>query len=223
MKKSNASAQKSAGRDLVKSFAKTGNAIPEKMPAIRIGEHGRYQIKSAYVAGEYLARAFPKPPTDARGVIAQAEGESEDAAIASLREILDQREVQRLESRRTEPQTGAVVPNTEEFAEAIGQITLTQPQRAMLKALAIAGGDGLTEAKLANSAGFKSRVAARRAFARAGLLVAHYLSIDETAIGSSDDMRGSTVLGLRGAGHDPENPGNWILHTELRDALRNTQ
>lgn len=210
------------GRTLFKDKPKKANEAParDSAGAIQVGEHGRYQVKSGRIAGEYIARAFPKPPTIARGVIAEAKGATEEAAIAALHAMIDARETQRTEGRRTDPQSGAVVPSAEEYVEAIAQITLSRPQHAMLLELSLAGDAGLTERRMASAAGYKSIASANRAFAGAGLLIATYLSADTAGNGSSSDLEGASFLGFRGTSRNDTDPGNWILHPEVRDAIR---
>ncbi len=58
--------------------AKKSAGKPKEAPAILLGEHSRYQIKSGWLAGTFVARAFPKPPTTARGMIAEATGATEE-------------------------------------------------------------------------------------------------------------------------------------------------
>ena len=209
------------GRDLFKDRPKKAKDRPRDKPsAVQLGEHGRYQIKSGRLSGEYVARAFPKPPTNARGLIAEATGATEEAAIAALHDVIDAREIRRTQDRRVEPRTRSAVPGTEEYVEAIGQITLSRPQRAMLTALALANGDGLTEMGMASAAGYKSRASANRAFAAAGLLIASYLSVEAPSDVMTSEHEGTTFLGYRGEQRNDEDPGNWILHAELREAVR---
>jgi len=193
--------------------------------AIQIGEHGRYQIKSGRLAGEYVARAFPKPPTKAQGtkaqgMIAEARGATEDAAIAALRKEIDARELRRTEERRIAPGIGSAVPSTEEYIEAIAQITLSRPQAAMLAALAFADDEGLSESRIAFAAGYKSKASAVRAFAAAGRLVANYLSIKVAPKQDANDAKGTMLLAFRGERPNDTDLGNWILHPELREAVR---
>ncbi len=210
------------GRDLFKDRAKkkVKDRTKDTPSAVLVGEHGRYQIKSGRLAGEYIARAFPKPPTNARGLIAEASGATEEAAIAALHDVIDARENRRAEERRTDPRTGSAVPSTDEYAEAIGQVALSRPQRAMLTALTLAGGDGLSEARMTSAAGYKSQASANRAFAGAGLLIANYLSVETISNDPSKDPEGASLLGFRGEPRGEKDPGNWILHPELRDAVR---
>lgn len=189
-------------------------------PPVQVGEHGRYLIKSGLLAGEYIARAFPKPPTTSRGLIAEATGETEEAAIAALHEAIDARENQRSEDRRQDSHTGAAVPSTDEFIEAIGQISLTVPQRAMLAALTVAGAEGLTEARLTWAGGYKSWAGAERSFAKAGHAIAAYLSSGVASAGATKAPGGVSLLAFRDAAQDDGTPGNWILHPELRAATQ---
>ncbi|ETX27029.1 hypothetical protein [Roseivivax isoporae] len=188
--------------------------------AIQLGEHGRYQIKSGLLSGEYVARAFPKPPSNARGLIAEAKGATEEAAIAALHQVLETREVRRTEDRRVDEATGSTILSPEEYVEALSQVALSRPQRALLTALAFADAGGLTEASLARAAGYKSRASANRAFASAGLLIGTYLSVETSAMNLPSEPDGATLLGYRGTQRNDDDPGNWILHAEVRDAVR---
>jgi sirohydrochlorin ferrochelatase len=215
-------ARTATGRDLFKDKKKKkAKEVSSDIPtAIQLGEHGRYQIKSGRLAGEFVARAFPKPPTNARGLIAEARGASEEEAIAALHDVIDARETRRTEGRRIDETTGVSVPSFEEYLEALDQIALSRPQHAMLTALALSEDDGLSEQRMANAAGYKSRSSANRAFAAAGLLIASYLAIEMPAEEQPENLAGSSVLGLRGVPKKDDAPGNWILFQELREAVR---
>jgi hypothetical protein len=209
------------GRDLFKDKPKKTKENPRnRPPAVQLGEHGRYQIKSGRLAGEYVARAFPKPPSNARGLIAEARGATEEAAVAALHDVIDAREIRRTQERRIDPGTGSAVPSAEEYVEAIAQVALSRPQRAMLTALALADGDGLTETRIAYAAGYKSRTSANRAFAAAGLLLASYLAIEMPAEEQPENLAGSSVLGLRGVPKKDDAPETGSSSGELREALR---
>ncbi|MCV3274155.1 hypothetical protein [Roseobacter sinensis] len=222
MARFNTEGRTATGRDLFKDKKrkKVAERLSETPAAVRLGEHGRYQIKSGLLSGEYVARAFPKPPTNARGVIAEATGATEEAAIAALHDVIEAREIRRTDDRRAEPTTGFAIPSTEEFFEAVAQIALSRPQRAMLAALALADDDGLSERRLASAAGYKSNASANRALASAGLLIASYLSLEATPDAATSEHNGTKFLGYRGKQRNDEDPGNWILHTELREAIR---
>ena len=213
-----------AGRDLFKGMTRKKDKDPKKAapPAILVGEHGRYQIKSGRLAGEYVARAFPKPPTKARGLIAEATGATEEAAIAALHEAIDARENRRTHERRTDTHTGVAVPSTEEYGEAIRQIALSQPQRAMLTALSLAGEEGLDDGPHGQVGRLtKSQTSANRSFAGAGL------SDRRLSVARPDNGRWVAHSGrhiapwLQGAKRQAtKGTGNWVLYAELREALR---
>lgn len=211
-----------AGQDLFKGMAKkkAKDATKDPEPAILVGEHGRYQVKSGRLAGTFVARAFPKPPTRARGLIAEATGATEDAAIAALHDLIDARESRRTDDRRTDTATGVVVPSVEEYVEAIRQVALSRPQTAMLIELALAGEQGLAETRMASTAGYKSRASTNRSFAAAGRLIADYLSVETAHHDGTGDPDATSLLAYRGDARTEDDPGNVILHAELRDAVR---
>lgn len=222
MTRFNTESRPATGHDLFKEKKKkkVSERSSDTPSAIQLGEHGRYQIKSGRLSGEYVARAFPKPPTNARGMIAEARGATEEAAVAALHDVIDARELRRTEDRRADPTTGLAVPNTEEFVEAFAQVAISRPQRAMLTALALAGDEGLSEERVARAAGYKSNTSANRALASAGLLIASYLSLDAHPGALTSEHDGTVFLGYRGREKNEEDPGNWILHAELREAVR---
>lgn len=222
MTRFNSEARSPVGRDLfkVKTKKKSAQRSSATTSVVKFGEHGRYQVKSGRLSGEYVARAFPKPPTNARGMIAEARGATEEDAIAALQNVIDAREKRRSEDRRPDPATGFAVPSAEEFTEAIAQIALSRPQRAMLNALALSEDEGLSEMRVASAAGYKSKASANRALASAGLLIASYLSLEVAHDAGNDAPDGTLFLGYRGGQSNDEDPGNWILHAELREAVR---
>ncbi len=208
---------------MFKDMTKSKKAKVDKKKAqspVHLSEHGRYQIKSGLLAGEFVARAFAKPPTKTRGLIAEASGKTEDIAIAALQDIIDAREARRMEVRRKDTATDMAVPSVEEYAEALDHVALTRPQRAMLFALSLAGDDGLTDAMLANSVGYTSQASATRSLANAGRLIAGYLSSETGPDVQSTALDGDTILASRGSAKTDAHRGNWILHPELRDAVR---
>ena len=193
---------------------------PDPAAKIHVGEYGRYQIKSGRLSGNYVARAFPKPPTKARGMIAEAGGKTEEAAIAALHAIIDSRKSAQADERRFDANLQRSIPSTNEYVEAIRQVTLSTPQLAMLKALMLAGEGGLSDAELAGAAGFKSTASANRAFARAAFLVANYLDIDSELNGEQTAPKLSSSLAYRVESKREKEPSNWVLHEELSSAIR---
>ncbi len=192
----------------------------DRAPEVQTGEHGRYQIKSGRLQGTYVARAFPKPPTKARGLIAEATGNTEEAAVAALREVIDAQHSAQAAERRFDESLGQQVPSAEEFAEALNQVSLTRPQRAMLHNLSLAGAEGISDAKLAYSSGYKSPLSANRSLERAALLIADFLSADTATGEEHQTSAAASLLGYRAKSTSDEAEGNWILHEELRSAVR---
>ena len=211
-------------RDVFKGMSKKSKAKEAKKdpsPAIRQSEYGRYQIKSGCLSGVYVARAFPKPETRARGLIAEATGTTEDAAITALHTALDARQDRRNEDRRTDAHTGASVPSTEEYMEALNTVSLTRPQRAMLMALSLAEADGLEEAMVANAGSYKSPTSANRALASVGRMIEGYLSLETGSSAASANSDETALIGYRGLSENDGKPAKWILHPELCTAIRN--
>jgi hypothetical protein len=215
-------ARAARGQDIFATTPKRKQAAVEKRaaPSVQVGAHGRYQIKSGRLNGEYIARAFPKPPARAQGLIAEAHGATEEAAIAALHKALDVRETSRTGDRRKEAHGGGAIPSTAEYAEAIRQIDLSKPQRALLDALAIAKGEGLTEVRMARAAGYKSRSSVRRSFAGVGVMIGQFLSIDRVEDAQQAELEGIALVGYRAIPDSEDAPGSWVLHEELREALR---
>ncbi len=182
-------------------------------------EFGKYLIKAGILSGNSVARAFPKPPAKTQTMIADAVGETPALAIEALKEILGERDRKRSGQRRLEGNSGTLVPSEREYAEALRQIRLTPAQVTMLKALTIAGKDGLTIGHLSQAAGYKSREASIKVFKKIGLLIAEYLELELPEAGSAQNDGAAQVLAFSHIESD-DKPATWIMHQELRDAVR---
>lgn len=77
--------------------------------------------------------------------------------------------------------------------------------------------------RLASAAGYKSHASANRALAAAGLLIASYLSFEAGSNNAAGETEGTAILGYRGVRKSENDPGNWILHAEMREAVRTAQ
>lgn len=206
-------------------FAAKPVAKPEKTPRtadvseIVEAEHEKYRIRAGRLGGTHVARAFPKPPSRAQGLIAEAEGDSEQAAIMALKAKIEVRALRRMETRRWDENSSLAVPNEEEFVEALYQTPLSRPQIAMLKAHSFAHEKGLTFDQLARAAGYKSRETAIKVFCKAGDLLADYLGIEVDQETFPDREGAALVLAFKYIqGEDV--PTVWIMHPELRDAVQ---
>jgi hypothetical protein len=211
------------GRDLLKKISKKQKAmdIGKKAPmSIRVGEYGRYQIKSGLVSGVYTARAFVKPPTKCRGLLAGATGKTEETAIAALYSAIDAREFSQIKDRRTDSNTGTRIPTSDEYIEALNTIKLTKPKWAMMMALSLAKANGLTEEKIASAGRYRSTASAQKALASAGLMIAEYLSTETATKVPTTSLDGVMLIGFSSNCVNEEKPENLIMHPELRTAVR---
>ena len=184
-------------------------------------EFGRYRIKAGRLTGNFVARAFLKARSNGHGMMAEASGGSEDEAIAALKSLLSEREDQRTEARRWEQRSNVSVPSQEEFVEALQQTNLSETQLSMLKAQSLAGEQGLTETALMNAAGYKSRTTAINVLARTGTLMADLLGIENQSEDEPGKLQAARVLGFNQESEQGE-ATTWVMHQELRDAVRST-
>lgn len=180
--------------------------------------HEKYRIKAGRLGGTYVARAFPKPPSKAQGVFAEAEGDSEQEALAALKAKIAARDVHREQARRYDELARVFVPNREEFVEALHQTALTRPQVAMLKAHSIARDKGMTMDELARSAGYRSRDTAQKVFCKVGEVIADYLGI-EVEDDSLSGPHGAALLLAFLPAQDADAATTWVMHPELREAV----
>ncbi|WP_170335036.1 hypothetical protein [Ruegeria arenilitoris] len=199
-----------------RSVRKTRNADVSGVVEV---EFGKYLIKAGILSGNSVARAFPKPPAKTQAMIADAVGETPALAIEALKEILEERDRKRSGQRRLEGNSGTLIPSEREYAEALRQIRFSPAQLTMLKALTIAGKEGLTIGHLSQAAGYKSREASIKVFKKIGLLIAEYLELELPEAGSAQNDGAAQVLAFSHIESDDE-PATWIMHKELRDAVR---
>ncbi|WP_300074665.1 hypothetical protein [uncultured Ruegeria sp.] len=182
-------------------------------------EYGKYWIKAGVLSGVCVARAFPKKPAKTQTMIADAVGDTPEKAIRALKELLEERDRQRTQKRRLEENSGTYVPGEWEYVEALHQVRFSDAQVAMLKALTIAGKEGLTIGQLTSTAEYKSRETAVKAFKNTGLMIAEYLEIELIETGAA---RGNGLAQVVAYSHicNSDEPATWIMHPELRNAVR---
>ena len=211
-----------------KNLAKTHVKKSRKTPAAGIGagpileaEYGNYKIRAGQLNGEFVARAFPKHSARSQGLMAEAKGTSETDAIETLKSLLSERETNRTAARRWEARSESSVATREEFLEALRQTTLSAAQQSMLKALALAGEDGVVAVSIMNAGGYKSQEAAIKALAKAGILMADFIGLDLPEGDKNGLEEALDVLGYRSTA-DIDVPLHLILHKELRDAVWQT-
>ncbi|WP_299085629.1 hypothetical protein [uncultured Ruegeria sp.] len=182
-------------------------------------EFGKYWIKAGVLSGTCVARAFPKPPAKTQTMIADAVGDTPEKAIRALKELLEERDGQRIQMRRLEENSGTYVPAEWEYVEALQQVSFSDAQVAMLKALTIAGKEGLTIGQLTNAADYKSREVTVKAFKSVGIMVSEYLAPNLSETRTARENGEAHVVAYSHIGNTNE-PATWIMHPELRDAVR---
>ncbi|MBF9031104.1 hypothetical protein HKCCE3408_11925 [Rhodobacterales bacterium HKCCE3408] len=201
-----------------KSKSKTGAASGGSSEGVHQETYGPYLIKAGKLGNVFLARAFPEAASRSRGLIAEARGDSAEAAVEKLKSLIETQKEERIAKRRQDTRTGTAIPSEAEYDDALDQISLSRSQISMLKALATSAEDGLTPRQLANAAGYASASAAERNLRKASDGLARYLDIDSSAEGTA------SLVCL------PASPGNveadtsldtWVMHLELRQALEN--
>lgn len=181
--------------------------------------HRKYLIRAGLLGGVYVARAFPKPPSKARGLIAEAQGENEQGAVAALMSKIDARDARRMGERRWSDAMDCAIPNEAEFTEALYQTSLNAAQFAILKALALTREAGLSHAQLASAAGYKKQDTAAKLLSKIGDLFADYLAVDTTGSAFSTPDGTTPLLAVRITQGD-DKPVLWDLHPELRAAAQ---
>lgn len=180
---------------------------------------GNYLIRAGRLNGDFIARAFPAMGSKSQGLIAEATGTSEADAIETLKESLRIRSATRTQARRWDERSDTAIPSKAEFIEALRQMKMTDAQLAMLKAHAVAGENGMTLAALTRASGYKSQDTALKALKRAGSLVGDFLGVDIQPDAANDKKDAREVLGYPIEG-DTDAASVWVMHDELRDAVR---
>ena len=213
-----------AGRALAIIEPRAADQTPAKSRGADVAgiieeQHEKYLIKAGRLGGIYIARAFPKPPSKAQGVFAEAEGDSKQTAITALMAKIDARNSRRKEVRRWDDAASVSVPNEEEFLEALYQTPLSRPQVAMLKAQSFSRDEGMTLDQLARAAGYKSRETAGKVFWKASELIADYLGIEVGAPGSAERENATMILAFR-VDRGADAPAVWVMHPEMRNAVQ---
>ena len=202
-----------------KKLARKKKLAEQRAPIVNV-VHDRYLIKAGWLNGRFIARAFPKASSRTQGLIAEATGDTESAAIANLKEMIRERIENRKSERRWDETANAVIPKQAEFAEALGYVKITYAQAKMLKTLAACGDGGMSLHDLALAGGYKSYAMTTRNFRSLGILIADYLSLAIPGDGSGFEPRPENILIFEGdLAVDPAKR-ICVMHPELRDAVQ---
>lgn len=181
-------------------------------------EHGNYVIKAGSLGGTSVARAFPRPPSKNKGVVAEARGKNPEEAIEALKAQIDAAQTEREETRRPDEVTGLRVPLADEYAEALRQTHLSAAQASMIKLHALAGDQGMTLPALAEAAGYHSTQAGISLYGKAARAIAGFLRVP---VPSGVQGEGEDPVAILARPSDPESAGArpvWIMHPEMREA-----
>lgn len=80
-------------------------------------------IKAGVLQNTIVARAFPKPPSKFRHLIAEETGETAEDAIERLIGKLEELRLNRRSLRRADPALAMGVPTTDEYADALRNLS----------------------------------------------------------------------------------------------------
>lgn len=167
--------------------------------------HGPHTIKAGLLGGRVVARAFVTG--GAPGVVAEAEAGTVEAAIDALTRELDARATRTAAGRRVAPDLGIALPTASEFRQALAVVKPHDAHRTLLRALALAGEDGLSLKALTFDAGYHDVGA-----------TTHQLGSIAEAIGRALGMTppaGAPAWALLAG----EARGTIVMHPELREAV----
>lgn len=128
--------------------------------------HGRYVIRTFSSGTKVSARAFAVGKS-----VAFAEGKSMDAAISSIRSLLNERDIQERDAR----QDG--IPTSREFADAFARLgkKVGKHHWLMLRALHGAPSSTMTATELAASAGYPNFRSGNERFVKLGRMLTENL------------------------------------------------
>jgi hypothetical protein len=173
--------------------------------------YGRYVIRTLLIGAKVKARAFV-----GRTAIADAEGDTHEAAVLNMKRVLDQRGAEQLAARKNS------IPTADEFVDAFNRLDgrIGRHHWLMLKALYRAPGRTLTATQIAAAAGYESHSTTNYHFGALGKMLAEDLGYEPSR---RDDgtTRWTSTLAI---GADPDadrddGQWQWRMRDEVVDAL----
>lgn len=175
-------------------------------------QYGAHTIKAGAMHGKAVARAFVtsgKP-----GVVAEAEGDTVDDAIAALKADLDARDAGVAADRRHDPALDFDVPTEGEYAQALAVMKPHGAHWKILRAHALAGEKGLTVKALTFDAGYHDQTATLQQMGIIADQIAGALGVPlpKTPPLSGADPAVSLIATVPGG-------AEWVMHPELRAAV----
>ena len=184
--------------------------------------HGRYVIRTGPRGLMWQARAF----LNGRQVGETEVAETQDEAIASVRDAVDTRES---EIRAGKGADGS--PSAREYAEAFGRIHISDGQEAMLRAHLNAPDHCITATQLAEAAGYENYSAANLQYGKLGQAIAAELNYNPptrddgtviwtAAIAGWDENADIEKLGRAMERREDDGHFEWIMRPQVVEALQ---
>ena len=175
--------------------------------------HGRYLIKAGILHDAFVARAFPKPPSRFRHLVAEASGPSIQAAIDKLIVRLEALREERRANRRFDPRLPFGVPTSEEYADALRSLSPGVKLLGLLHDHASSRRRGLALRELAAFGDDRSVQVLLKAYAKLGVQIAGAIEPDDVPTSGLPvilSMQDETTV----------EPGDIVsLQPELQDAV----
>lgn len=182
-------------------------------PEIVEQEHGRYMIKAGLLQDTIMARAFPKPPSKFRHLVAEGSGETTDDAIEHLIAKLEQMRSDRRALRRLDPDLAGGVPTSEEYADALRSLSPGPKLLGILHDHALFGRRGTHLDQLAQTNEYPSAQDVLNSYEKLGRDILEVIEPDETA------KSGLPFIVANPEGIDPHENGLRSLQPELQQAV----
>lgn len=182
-------------------------------PEIVEREYGRYMIKAGLLQNTIVARAFPKPPSKFRHLVAEAFGKTADDAIEQLIKTLEALRSERRSLRRDDPFLASGVPTSDEYADALRSLSPGPKLLRVLHDHALSRRRGLRMADLATAGEFATVQDLLSAYQRLGTDILRVVEPDE----GPDVGLQIVMCGINGDGSLPNDIG--ALQPELQDAV----
>lgn len=182
-------------------------------PQIVEREHDRYMIKAGLLQNVVVARAFPKPPSKFRHLVAEASGKTPDDAIERLIAKLESLRSERRSNRRDDPSIPCGVPTPDEYADALRSLSPGPKLLGVLHDHALSRRRGIRLAELAKDADYASAGDLLAAYDKLGRDLLKVIEPDE----ARDTGLAVVMCGIEGDGLPPSDLG--ALQPELQDAV----
>lgn len=137
-------------------------------------------IKAGLLQNTIVARAFPKPPSKFRHLVAEASGETTEDAIEHLIGKLEELRSERRSLRRSDPDLASGVPTAEEYADALRSLSPGPKLLGILHDHARFGRRGGQLEELAKAGDFSSVQELLNAYEKLGRDIFDIIEPDET-------------------------------------------